>query len=105
MGGALVVGIYMFVAFGNSYRYGALYARISHASALLGFTIVLFASDFWSQHLLTIGAGMFIALLVLPLYVGLMVQLLKAERLRADQELKECREALKGCRDRERVGS
>ena len=36
-GGALVVGIYMFVAFGNSYRYGRLYSRISTLWRLLGF--------------------------------------------------------------------
>ena len=67
--GALVVGIYMFVAFGNSYRYGRLYLRISHGIALVGFALVLYFSDFWSQHIL-IGVGMFVALLILPLYVG-----------------------------------
>jgi two-component system sensor histidine kinase RpfC len=95
--GVLLVGIYMFVAFGNSYRYGALYSRISHATAFLGFTIVIFASDFWSQHVL-IRFGMLNMLLFLPLYVGVLAERLKAEKLKADQDLKECREALRECR-------
>jgi two-component system, sensor histidine kinase RpfC len=83
--GALVVGIYLFVAFGNSYRYGRIYLRISHGLALAGFSLVLFFSDFWSQHLLTIGAGMFIALAVLPLYVGFLSERLQEEKNRADE--------------------
>jgi len=82
--GALVVGIYMFVAFGNSYRYGRLYLRISHGIALVGFALVLYFSDFWSQHIL-IGVGMFVALLILPLYVGMLSQRLKEEKVRADE--------------------
>ena len=95
--GAIVFGLYLFVAFGNGFRYGRLYLRISHATALLGFTIVLFASDFWSQHAV-IALGLLIMLLILPMYVGELAQRLMAERLRAEQALKECR-------DRERGGS
>jgi two-component system, sensor histidine kinase RpfC len=102
--GALVVGIYMFVAFGNSYRYGRLYLRISHGMALAGFSLVLYFSDFWSQHVL-IGVGMLIMLLFLPMYVGVLAERLKAERVRAEQELKDCREALRECGNRERGGS
>jgi len=101
--GALVVGIYLFVAFGNSYRYGRLYLRISHGMALAGFSLVLYFSPFWSQHVL-IGVGMLITLLFIPLYVGVLAERLKEEWLRADQALTECREALKECRDRELGG-
>ena len=102
--GAIVFAIYLFVAFGNGFRFGPRYLYISHATALLGFSIVLFASDFWSRHL-AIGGGLLISLLVLPLYVGTLAQRLQAERLRAEQALNECREALKECRARERGGS
>jgi len=102
--GALVVGIYLFLAFGNSYRFGRLYLHISHGMALVGFSLVLYFSDFWSQHLL-IGFGMLNMLLFLPLYVGVLADRLKAEWRRADRELKECREALRECRAQERGGS
>ena len=87
--GAVIPGIFMFVAFGNGFRYGRRYLQISHGVALLGFTVVLFVSDFWSQHAL-IGLGWFVALLTLPMYVGLLAERLNAERLRAEQALKEC---------------
>ena len=87
--GVLVVGSYLFVAFGNAFRFGRLYARISHATALVGFTIVLFASDFWSTHIL-IGLGLYISLLILPLYVGVLIELLNQARLNAEQALREC---------------
>lgn len=87
--GALIVGIYMFVAFGNAYRYGRLYLRISHGLALVGLSTVLLVSDFWSQHVL-IGMGLFIMLLFLPLYVGLMFQRLNDARLRAEEALQQC---------------
>jgi hypothetical protein len=72
--------------------------------AVVGFSLALYFSDFWSQHVL-IGLGMLNMLLVLPLYVGVLAERLKAERLKADQELKECREALGECRAQERGGS
>jgi len=87
--GALVVGIYLFIAFGNAFRFGRLYLSISHATAVLGLTVVLLVSDFWSQHAI-IGLGLLIMLLILPLYVGVLCQRLNAARLRAEQALKEC---------------
>ena len=37
--GALVVAIYLFVAFGNGFRFGRRYLRISHGIALVGFLL------------------------------------------------------------------
>jgi two-component system, sensor histidine kinase RpfC len=89
--GVLVVGIYMLVAFGNAFRFGRLYLRISHFAALLGFSLVLYFSEFWSRHVL-IGLGLFNALLILPLYVGVLIQRLNQARLNAEQALRDCRE-------------
>ena len=71
--GAVIPGIFMFVAFGNGFRYGRRYLQLSQGIALLGFTVVLFASDFWSQHPL-IAAWWLIALITLPMYVGLLAE-------------------------------
>lgn len=67
--GALVFGIYIFVAFGNGLRFGRSYLHASQAMALLGFTFVMLVSDFWAQHVLT-GLGILIALGALPFYVA-----------------------------------
>ena len=89
--GVLLVGLYMFVAFGNAFRFGRLYLRMSHFTALLGFSLILYFSEFWSLHLL-IGFGLFISLLILPLYVGVLIERLKQALLNAEQALRECRE-------------
>jgi two-component system, sensor histidine kinase RpfC len=89
--GALVVGLYMFVAFGNAFRFGRLYLRVSHFAALLGFSLVLYFSEFWPLHFL-VGLGLLISLLILPLYVGVLIERLKQALLNAEQALRECRE-------------
>ena len=89
--GALVVGLYMFVAFGNAFRFGPTYLRISQAAALVGFALVLYVSAFWSNHVL-VGLGLLISLLILPLYVGVLIERLKQALLNAEQALRECRE-------------
>src|SRR4029078_2265992 len=38
-GGAVVVGVYLFVTFGNGFRFGRLYLHVSQALSLIGFGI------------------------------------------------------------------
>jgi len=82
--GAIVVGIYLFVAFGNGFRFGRLYLHVSQALSLIGFAIVLNVSPFWKQHL-WIGFGYILAMVVLPLYVGKLAERIKDARKRADE--------------------
>jgi two-component system sensor histidine kinase RpfC len=56
---------------------------------LAGFSLVLVVSPFWSKHV-GIGLGFLIALIVLPFYVGVLAERLKAERAKAEEALKEC---------------
>jgi two-component system sensor histidine kinase RpfC len=81
---AVVLFFYLFVTFGNGFRYGRFYLYLSQAMALMGFSLVLYFSYFWSHHL-SIGAAFFIALLVLPLYVGVLAQRITEEKNRADE--------------------
>ncbi len=94
-GAAAGGGAYLFVVFGNGFRYGRLYLYMSQMAALLGFGFVLFASDFWSRYFF-FGSGWLIALIFLPIWVGTLAQGLKAAWLRAEQELKECQERERG---------
>lgn len=95
--GVLVLFLFLFVAFGNGLRYGRLYLHISQGLALVGSSVVLLVSDYWSQHIWT-GAAWLLALLVLPTYVEALVQRINKEHLKTKQALKECLE-------RERRGS
>ena len=83
-GGAVVIGVYLFISFGNGFRYGRQYLHICQAMGVIGFSCVLAFSDFWSQHI-AIGLGFLIGLLVLPFYVGVLAERLEKAKLRADE--------------------
>ena len=81
--GAVILGVYLFITIGNGFRFGRTYLHICQVMGLVGFSVVLAASPFWSQHI-GIGLGFLIALIVLPLYVGVLAERIKKERKRAD---------------------
>jgi two-component system sensor histidine kinase RpfC len=83
-GGAFVLGVYLFVAFGNGFRFGRTWLHASQALSIAGFGVVLWLSPFWSQHV-TVGMGFMVALLVLPFYVGVLSQRITEAKRRADE--------------------
>ncbi|MBA3506447.1 MAG: response regulator [Betaproteobacteria bacterium] len=82
--GAIVVGIYLFVSFGNGFRFGRYFLHLSQALGLIGFTSVLIFSDFWFNHL-GIGVGYLAGMIVLPFYVGVLAQRITEARKKADE--------------------
>jgi two-component system sensor histidine kinase RpfC len=82
-GGAVIIGVYLFVAFGNGFRYGRLYLHVSQVMGLVGFSLVLLFSPFWSKHM-AIGIGFVLAMIVLPFYVGVLAERINEARKRAD---------------------
>jgi two-component system sensor histidine kinase RpfC len=83
-GGAVVIGVYLFITFGNGFRYGRRYLHVCQALGVLGFASVLILSDFWSQHV-AIGTGFLIGLLILPFYVGVLAERIEKAKTRADE--------------------
>jgi two-component system sensor histidine kinase RpfC len=83
-GGAFVLGVYLFVAFGNGFRFGRTWLHASQVLGIAGFAVVLWLSPFWSQHM-TVGMGFMVALLVLPFYVGVLSQRITEAKRRADE--------------------
>ena len=83
-GGAFILGLYLFVTVGNYFRYGRFYMYISQALAVIGFMTVVVISEFWSKHFY-IALGYLIALLIVPIYVGLLANRVTKERRRADE--------------------
>jgi len=83
-GGAVVLGVYLFVTFGNGFRFGRTYLHVSQALSLLGFSFVLFYSSYWSHHLAA-GVGVLVAMIVLPFYVGVLAERITVARMRADE--------------------
>jgi len=82
--GAVILGVYLFITMGNGFRYGRTYLYICQLMGLVGFSIVLWVSPFWSQHL-RIGIGFLIALFIVPAYVGRFAERIIKERKRADE--------------------
>ncbi len=82
-GGAVIIGVYLFVALGNGFRFGRRYLHYSQVMALVGFATVLVVSPFWSQHT-AIGLGFLVTLGVVPLYAGVLAERINDARKRAD---------------------
>jgi two-component system sensor histidine kinase RpfC len=82
-GGAVVIGVYLFITFGNGFRYGRRYLHVCQILGVIGFASVLALSDFWSHHV-AIGIGFLIGLVILPFYVGVLAERIEKAKKRAD---------------------
>ena len=82
--GAFVLFVYLFITFGNGFRFGRLYLYSCQLMSMAGFGLVYWFTPFWKQHPAISGA-LFISLLILPLYVGSLSEQIKRERKRADE--------------------
>jgi len=71
--GTPLVNVYLWVTFGNGFRYGEKYLGFAAALSVCGFSFVLFASEYWTLHR-TLGIGLLLGLVVLPLYVLTLVR-------------------------------
>jgi two-component system sensor histidine kinase RpfC len=82
--GAIVLGVYLFITFGNGFRFGRIYLHACQLMSCLGFVLVWNFSPFWSQHKLVFLAFL-LALFILPFYVSGFSEKIKEARKRADE--------------------
>jgi two-component system, sensor histidine kinase RpfC len=82
--GTPLVSVYLWVTFGNGFRYGEKYLGFAAALSVCGFSFVLFASEYWAMHR-TLGIGLLLGLVVLPLYVLTLVRRLNEALKRAEE--------------------
>ena len=85
--GTPLVSLYLWVTFGNGFRYGARYLGAAAIMSVIGFSLVLFTSHYWSLHR-AVGIGLLIGLIMLPLYVSALVRRLNAALTRAEEASK-----------------
>src|SRR6266446_2924231 len=88
-GGAVIIFVYLFITFGNGFRFGRFYLHACQLMGLIGFSVVFVVSPFWSHHV-TIGLGYLIALILLPFYVGILAERIDRELVKAEEALKKC---------------
>jgi two-component system, sensor histidine kinase RpfC len=82
--GAVIIFVYLFITVGNGYRFGRLYLHVCQIMGIVGLSILVWVSPFWSQFP-WIGVGLLIAQILTPFYVGANFERIKKERKRADE--------------------
>ena len=82
--GPPLYGVYLWVAFGNGFRYGPRYLYAATILSVFGFLFVLLSSEYWTAHR-SLGVGLLIALMVLPMYVASLARQLRHAMERANE--------------------
>lgn len=76
--------IYLWVTFGNGFRYGVSFLVFSAAVSALGFGGAVWASSYWSGNSF-VASGLLISLIVLPAYVSTLIRKLNRARAQAEE--------------------
>jgi diguanylate cyclase (GGDEF)-like protein len=87
--GAPLYGIYLWVTFGNGFRYGVRSLYVSHAMSLAGFGFVVAFGTFWNEHALLAG-GLLVLLAAVPAYGAVLLKAVeKANRSLHEQAMRD----------------
>jgi len=82
--GAALYLIYLWITFGNGFRYGVPYLVASAATSIVGFLTVVLTTEYWLQETY-MAAGLIAALVVLPTYVSTLIRKLTAAKAQAEE--------------------
>jgi two-component system sensor histidine kinase RpfC len=82
--GTALFGIYVWVTFGNGFRYGARWLYASQALSILGFAVVVAINPFWHEHSLMAG-GFLMVLAAVPYYGAVLLKGVTAAQDKAEQ--------------------
>ncbi|WP_428607824.1 ATP-binding protein [Sedimenticola sp.] len=81
--GAPWYAVYLWVTFGNGFRYGEKYLYLSGTLSVIGFSIVIASTPYWQENL-PLGIGLLVSLIVLPGYAAKLTKRIHQERRRAE---------------------
>jgi two-component system sensor histidine kinase RpfC len=81
--GAPLFGVFLFVTFGNGFRYGRFYLFASQALAIVGFGAVLLLNPYWHDRV-ALGLGLMFSMVILPLYVSTLLTRIQRAREAAE---------------------
>jgi two-component system sensor histidine kinase RpfC len=74
--------VYLWVIFGNGFRYGTPYLVLGAAASTLGFGLVITQNPYWQEHT-PLGVGLLLGLVVLPAYVAMLLTRLNQAKQQA----------------------
>ncbi len=89
--GVGLVGVYLFIIFGNGFRYGRSYLLLCQVLCLVGFISVILAAPWWRDHP-SIGWGLMCSVWVLPAYISTLLKRMQQARVKTERALEECLE-------------
>jgi two-component system sensor histidine kinase RpfC len=81
--GAPLFGVFLFVTFGNGFRYGRAYLFGSQAMSIVGFLTVLWLNPYWHDQA-ALGLGLLFSMIILPLYVSTLLTRIQNARAAAE---------------------
>jgi two-component system sensor histidine kinase RpfC len=81
---ALLYPIYLWVIFGNGFRFGVPYLFAACGTSVLTFGAVIATTAFWEEHL-GLAAGLAAGLALLPLYVSTLIRKLSEAKRQAEE--------------------
>jgi two-component system, sensor histidine kinase RpfC len=88
----MLVAVYLWVIFGNGFRYGKKYLYHAQILSIIGFLTATSFSPYWQTHQ-TIGQSLIVMLIALPLYVAKLITRLHEATHKAETESKKAAEA------------
>jgi two-component system sensor histidine kinase RpfC len=80
---SLLYPMYLWVIFGNGFRFGLKYLFAAMVVGVAGFTVVIETTEYWRTHL-ELAAGLLTGLIILPLYAATLIRKLSAARQQAE---------------------
>lgn len=81
---ALLYPVYLWVIFGNGFRFGVPYLFAASATSVLTFGTVIATTAFWHEHR-GLAAGLTAGLVLLPLYVSTLIRKLSEAKRQAEE--------------------
>lgn len=90
--GVMLVAIYLWVIFGNGFRYGNRYLYHAQVLSILGFIVVSNVNPYWQTHT-AIVQSLIAMLVILPLYVAKLIARLHEATQKAEIERQKAAEA------------
>ncbi len=75
--------IYLWIIFGNGFRFGIPYLALATAMSFIGFLTVMVTAEYWSEHK-GLAVGLMMGLVILPAYAATLI--IKVTRARQEAE-------------------
>ena len=82
--GIPLFALYLWITFGNGFRFGTPALIVSTVLSVIGFSVVVALSPVWQAHT-NLVAGVYTSLLILPIYAGHLLALLNNALARANE--------------------